>query len=222
MMYTIVLALVAGASASPQHVEGISCYSDGSCPWYCIGCACCGGTCWFGAGITHCKNEECEICKATAAVALTLGSEPACDAGADAACMAAGGGFVDPIADALCPVLVVPLCHEIFGSGIPPSAEAACDILGYCSSDLDAAVKALSNRFEDETGRRNGFAYAVCESQDFDWIFGEEEEDVYPNCVALSPETHSCDTTWMKQNCAGTCKRCPGARTRCQGSKDDL
>jgi len=223
-MYTIVLALVAGASATPDalspNVRGIHCYADHSCPWYCIGCACCGNTCWFGAGLVHCRNEECELCKATAESVIDLGSEPACDAAAGAACMAAGGAFIDPIADAVCAAIVIPLCSEIFGQASEPSADVACKAIGYCSSGIESAVEALSNQVVDETGRTNGFAYEVCVRQDFDYIWGEDEEDVDPNCVTYAPDTHGCDTDWMKQNCAGTCKRCPGARTRCIGSKD--
>lgn len=134
--------------------------------------------------------------------------------------MAAGGAFVDPIADAVCAMMVVPLCSEIFGQAAEPSADVACKAIGMCSSGLESAVEALSNQVVDETGRTNGFAYEVCARQDFDYIWGEAEEDVDPNCGTYYPDTHGCDTEWMKQNCAGTCKRCPGARTRCIGSKD--
>jgi len=223
-MYTTIFALIAGASAhssevqgasqeaigvSPE-VQGISCYSDGSCPWYCVGCKCCSGTCWFGAGITNCKNMECELCKATASAALSMGSEAACDAGADAACMAAGGAFVDPIADALCPTLVVPLCHVIFGAATQPTADAACEAIGMCSGSEDSADEVLF----DEVGRRIGYPYAVCARQDEDWTWDAAAEDVNPNCATFFPtETHGCHTLWMKENCAGTCRRCPGART---------
>merc|ERR1719336_2990274 len=227
MMYTIILAItytinsaLAYTGSTQPDLKGISCNADGGCPWYCISCACCSGTCWFGAALWQCRSMECELCKATASAVLDLGSEAACDAAADAACMAAGGMFVDPIADALCPALVAPLCAEIYEQSIIPSAEAACTAIGMCSSDVDAAVKALKNRFYDERGRMNGFAYAVCAHQDFDYIWGEDEEDTDPSCVSYSPVTHGCDTKWMKKHCAGTCRRCPGAKTRCVGSKD--
>lgn len=229
MMYTFVLALIAGGAAenlpapadtlSPD-VRGIHCYSDHSCPWYCIGCGCCGNTCWFGAGLVHCHNEECELCKATAQSVIGLGSEAACDATADSVCMAAGGAFVDPVADVICTAMVVPLCSEIFSSASQPSADAACKAIGMCSSGMELAAEALSNQVVDSTGRINGFAYEVCARQDFDYIWGEDEEDVDPNCGTYTPDTHGCDTEWMKKNCAGTCKRCPGATTRCIGSKD--
>jgi len=214
-MYTIVLALIAGASAQSPEVQGISCNSDGSCPWYCIGCACCGGTCWFGAGITHCHNMECELCEATASAVLSLGSEAACDAGADAACMAAGGAFIDPIADALCPALVIPLCNEIFGQATTPTAAAACRAIGFCSG-----LESSEDKVFDKTGRRIGFAYAVCARQDANWTWDAEAEDIHPNCATFYPESHGCHTLWMKENCAGTCRRCPGARTKFIGSKD--
>jgi len=242
-MYTIIsLALIAGASAqltpeaqgaaltvsgaSPEvqgfpgvspEVQGISCNSDGSCPWYCFGCGCCGGTCWFGAGLTHCRGMECTLCEDTAAAAIDMGSEAACDAGADAACMAAGGAFVDPIADAICPALVAPLCYEIFNQATIPTAQEACVAINMCSG----AEKTDDDPIYDEAGRLIGFPYAVCARQDEHWTWDAEAEDVHPNCATFfADDIHGCHTLWMKENCAGTCRRCPGARTRHVGSTD--
>jgi len=199
---------------SPE-VQGIGCYSDGSCPWYCIGCACCGGTCWFGAGLTHCRSMECSLCQATAAAALDMGSQAACDAGADAACMAAGA--FDPIADAICPTIVVPLCYEIFGQATQPTAQAACVAIHMCSG----AEETDEDPIYDEAGRLIGYPYAVCARQDENWTWDAEAEDVHPNCATFfADDIHGCHTLWMKENCAGTCRRCPGARTHYVGSPD--
>lgn len=213
-MYPIVLALISGASANDPQVQGIHCNSDGHCPWYCVGCACCSGTCWFGAGLVQCRNEECEICKDTANAVLDMGGEGGCDVGASAACMAAGGAFLDPIADAICPVICGELCNYIWGQATKPTAQQACEHLGMCSSGLNIAVRAARNgRFVDQTGRQLGYAYAVCASQDVDWQWEEDAEDTDPHCATYTADTHGCDTEWMKQNCAGTCRRCPGAGT---------
>lgn len=212
-------------------VQGISCNADGGCPWYCVGCGCCGNTCWFGAGLVNCKNEECELCKATAMGVMSAGGEVACDVMAAATCAAAGGAFLDPIADAVCPFIAIPLCNAIFAGSLVVTPAAACHAIGMCPNPdhLDAEFQeamqggntlTAENRF-DEAGRRIGFAYAVYARQDAEWVWNGKAEDVNPYCATFKANTHGCDTLWMKQNCAGTCRRCPGAKTKSNESEND-
>merc|ERR1711973_814847 len=69
---------------------------------------------------------------------IAAGSAAACDAAASSACMAAGG--FDPIADAVCPAIITPLCLELFKDGTDHiDAFGACKAVGFCD-DSDSPI----------------------------------------------------------------------------------
>jgi len=133
-------------------VAGISC-DDGSCPWYCVGCQCCGGTCWFLGSGDNCgsKGLSCQLFTKVAMYVAKKVSGSGCGflarswctieagAGGAAACEVIGVGPEDPAADA-CAVAVVTAvswaCKYACGKSV---AEAAKLIMNHiapsCGSD---------------------------------------------------------------------------------------
>jgi len=125
-MLPVLLALTVGTAFA-----GIDCNHDSSCPWYCVGCKCCSGTCWFGAGLTECKNAECGLCQHTARAASSFSTEGQCNAGLLMQCVASSALF-GPELSLICPTISVPLCRAMKHGDHPPTPEKACQDLGMC------------------------------------------------------------------------------------------
>jgi len=202
-------------------LAGIHCDANTPCPWYCLGtCGCCGTTCWFGAKVTQCQNAKCGICTGAAKAALKFGSKPACMAGATAACIAAGAGPEDPVADAVCPALTWRLCSAIFGAVTNKAQvpETVCANIGYCSvgetgdEEKGDAEEGDGEASDEEDTSNGGVLNPICMDVDHSHSFEPDAKDIYPFCDQLNEgqdRTITCATSSIKENCAGTCSRCP-------------
>jgi len=133
-MLTFQLLALTVATVVAQR-QGIHCNHDSSCPWYCVGCKCCSGTCWFGAGLTECKDAECGLCEHTARAAYNYPSEGQCNAGITLDCIRAAGLF-GPEAGFICPAIGVELCFAMKHGKNPPTPEQACNDLGMCNRSI--------------------------------------------------------------------------------------